>query len=446
MNKILSISLLCGVSLAFAGCVNEEDDIFSSSAAERLEESKTLYTERLESSPAGWVMEYYPTNNSNTDDVSSLGYVLLAQFNNDGTVRMAMNNTFSNNAYLEDRSAWEIITDDGPVLTFNTYNNCIHAFCDPGQVSLPGTELGRGAEGDYEFVVINLDDNAEYAMMKGKKRGTYIRFTRLEDGTDFESYLSDVQGFTNTLFPSTAPNMCVVTLGDSIMSMANASSGIPNIYPYGGDPILQESYHPYLITKHDGNYYLRFRDAFELSDGTEAQEFVYDAENDIFRGVENPEFTVAGENPATFFNLAMQDGKSWSMTINSDGSDDMMSALSSIRSAFASKRYTFSNAQLTYYEDNFCLRINGRNNKNAVVNYYYMFNMQPTDNGFTLSYVEPANSGSASVLNSTPEIQLLLDCFNGEFVVSAANSKFNLTNMRFSSPDDSKWIVLTYSN
>ena len=440
MNKILSISLLCAASLAFAGCAGEEDDLFSSSAAERLEESKSLYTERLESSPAGWVMEYYPTNNSNTDDVSSLGYVLLAQFSHDGTVRMAMNNTFSNNTYLEDQSAWEIIADDGPVLSFNTYNDCIHAFCDPGQVSLPGTELGRGAEGDYEFVVINLDDNAEYGMFKGKKRVTYIRFTRLEDGTDYQAYLSDVQTFTNTMFPSTAPNMCVVTLGDSVMSMANASSGIPNIYPYGGAPIQQESYHPFLITKHNDRYYLRFRDAMNAPDGTEAQEFVYDEENDIFTGVENPEFTVAGENPATFFTQAMEDGNTWQLNRNCDMSDDFLALYDAVRTGFSAVRYTFNYLTWSMQDGQLQCILNYRPQRGGAVNIAYNFDFTQTESGATISYTGPVDNSGANVLAAIPAITDLFNAFNGEYDITAGTTKFNLTNIRLSKGDNS-WFV-----
>lgn len=121
---------------------------------------------------------------------------LCAKFSSDGSVTMGMNNRFSNDTYVSDRSLWDIITDDGPVLSFSTYNDCIHAFCDPNDLptSIRGggsSVTGLGAEGDYEFVITDLQDNAEQGTIKGKKRGTYVRMTRLPEGTDFQQYLAE---------------------------------------------------------------------------------------------------------------------------------------------------------------------------------------------------------------------------------------------------------------
>ena len=44
MKKIFSTTLLSAAALAFTGCAGEEDDIFSSSAANRLDQSKVTYT------------------------------------------------------------------------------------------------------------------------------------------------------------------------------------------------------------------------------------------------------------------------------------------------------------------------------------------------------------------------------------------------------------------
>ena len=45
MKKLFSISLLFSVAaMMFTGCVSEEDDLFDSSAAERLMTPKKMYT------------------------------------------------------------------------------------------------------------------------------------------------------------------------------------------------------------------------------------------------------------------------------------------------------------------------------------------------------------------------------------------------------------------
>lgn len=61
MNKIFSLALLCSAALSFTACVNEEDDLFSKTAAERLNEASSLYSKRLTASPNGWAVQLYPT-------------------------------------------------------------------------------------------------------------------------------------------------------------------------------------------------------------------------------------------------------------------------------------------------------------------------------------------------------------------------------------------------
>ena len=162
MKKILSITLCFTAMLAFTACQSEEDDLFDSSAAERLAASKVTYTQRLPQATAGWAMEYYPTNGGSWPRGN--GYLILAQFNKDLSVRMAMmNEEMSDGLYMEDTSLWEVISDQGPVLSFNSYNKCLHSFADPAIY-----ETGLGLEGDYEFEIINLPENAEFAMLKGK--------------------------------------------------------------------------------------------------------------------------------------------------------------------------------------------------------------------------------------------------------------------------------------
>lgn len=440
MKKIFSTTLLSAAALAFTGCAGEEDDIFSSSAANRLDQSKVTYTERLKSAADGWAMEYYPTKG--VEGVQGKGYLLLMKFNDDESVRMAMKNEFSGGAYLEDESAWQVIADNGPVLTFNTYNDCIHAFCDPKETPSLGLETGRGGEGDYEFVIIDLEDNAASAMLKGKKRGTYDRLTRLEEGADFRQYIEDVQAFGDRMFSASAPNECVVTLGDSVMSMADASTGIPNIYPYGGDPILQESYHPYLITKRGGKYYMRFRDEMNAPDGTAAQEFVYDEGQDMFTGVEHPEFTIEGEEPAKFFMMAMEDGNTWRLSRTSDMSDDMKAKYEAVRTGFTSLRYTMNYIYWTLDEGQLMCVINLRTNRNATVNASYKFSMTPIDGGYTLSYDGPADTAASTIFSSVPAISNLFAEFTADFAVNAATTKFNLSNITFLT-GETKWFTIT---
>ena len=155
MKNLVYISLMVA-SLLSVGCAGEEDDLFDASAAERLNAASDKYSELLESSEGGWVIQYYPTNDG--EPTTGQGYLWCVQFNKDHSVRVGMNNYFSGNSYKEEVSGWDVITDNGPVLSFSTANSLVHAFSDPDRRSVPGSSddvWGVGIGGDYEFVIVD---------------------------------------------------------------------------------------------------------------------------------------------------------------------------------------------------------------------------------------------------------------------------------------------------
>ena len=297
MKKIFYFSLLAASALTFSSCTHEEDDIFDKSAAEILNEVSELYSERLTSSEGGWAIEYYPRTidgfDPNVDNKYQVqGYLLLADFDKDGSVNMGMKNIVSGNRFISDRSAWDVITDLGPVLSFSTYNNCIHPFAQPEESGVLDTDKGKGLEGDYEFMMLDVPENPEYIMLKGKKRGTYVRMSRLDADTDFASYYSNLDALNGKYFNPSAPNNLVMTLGETAMNVKDAGTGLITTWPVGGDEVADAVIRPFLTFVHNGEFRLRFRDAIELEDGSTAQEFAYNEEDDMFHGLENNDFTI----------------------------------------------------------------------------------------------------------------------------------------------------------
>ena len=432
MKKIILASLCVATALSFTGCVSEEDDIFSASATVRLDEAAETYTERLAAATGGWAMEYYPTSELTAPKGS--GYLLLAKFMPNLSVTVGMKNQFCTpaNQYMEDTSSWEVITDNGPVLTFDTYNDCLHVFSAPED--LPSTsdndETGVGLEGDYEFVMIDVPEDGEFVMLKGKKRGTYTRLTRLEDGTDFQTYFSDIDNFNDSIFSASAPNDCMLTLGDSVMKMADANTGICNIYPYDGDAISDESYHPYLVTKRNGKFYLRFRDTMTASDGTEVQEFEYDANNHKFVSLDNPSCTIEGDIPSNFFTSAMtEDLRAWTLTRNAEMSADLKEKYEALRSALSAAKGTFNNLSFKYENDQYICDINCTVNKQTK-EYKYIYTLTPTENGYTFAYQEGADSEANTMIERLTQIKDLLDMFETEYSVEATTTRFNMSTIK----------------
>ena len=451
MKKIFSIGMLFAVTaIALTGCKNEEDDLFSSSAAERLSESQKIYTERLGGTT--WVMEYYPLDYTELDPETrnpypnGLGYVILNRFNADGSVEQAMNNAASGNRYVYDTSLWEVIADQGPVLSFNSFNKCIHTFADPG-INDPWENLyqGRGYEGDYEFNVINLESDAEFAMLKGKKRGTYVRMSKLPNDTDFETYLQDINNFKAMLF-NNSPNNCFMSLGDTTFVFTKGDRYMAEIYPVDGDAISENSDHVYTITKRDGQYYLRFREKIGRGN-CDAQEFVYNAQDETFYDVENSEYTIQGYPVGKFYNEYQQSNK-WTTRTDASMSDAFKSAMDAVSADLlaVNRNYVFSNINFGYDAKTqkylWTLRYLS-SGRNATAVYYFNFQCNEGDDTCTFSYIEPSDVAAQNVMNRCPAEQNMWNLLSQEWILSAADTKFNLTRIKLTSKTNPDiWFVM----
>lgn len=458
MKKILSFTLLAAAAaMIFTGCKNEEDDLFDSSAADRLESSKSTFTQRLASAETGWTMEYYPTNGEAAPQ--GLGYLMLARFDKNGSVRIAMQNDETQNRFLEDTSVWEMIADQGPVLSFNTYNNVLHYFSNPAFL-----DQGLGFEGDYEFEVISLEENAQTAMLKGKKRGTYIRLTRLAEGTDFADYLADINHFKDSIFSKLSPSENRLYMNGQAYDIHDAGNGIMEIFPWDGDAITQTKYFPYLITKRDGSYYLRMRDElrYDSINNNLEQEFRFNPEADRFEGVKNASNTVQGDNPAHFFASALSAKSSWNF--NEQGSaDDFNGKVTALVNAMKAKsrkyeiRNSSNQANTFTLEQNsdstatvsFTIRWSEKNSRGTYttksMSLAYVFSMTQSSDGLTLSYVEPLDANSVTMDNSTPAIGELMQAVSGTYSVVPFTTAFDLRTMKLvSTADAAQWITVRY--
>ena len=441
LYKGLLLSLLA--TTMFAGCKNEEDDLWDQSAAERLNESVKTFKSRFASSPGGWVMEYYPTNA--TTAPKGNGYLILAEIKADGSVRMAMRNDLTGGSYREDDSEWEIIKDTGPVLSFSTYNSCIHTFCDPGIY-----DLGNGYEGDYEFVIIDMEENAQIGFIKGKKSGAYIRMIRLDEGTDYRAYLDEVISFQDKYFPAEAPNKLVLNLNGEKKYLEESYTTIPNIYPVGGDPINDEYRAPFIISKRDGKMFLRFRTALNVKgENDKAQEFVWDEANGIFNGVDNPSCTLGGEAPAEFFLNTAQTYGHWQWSSTSEASEDIKDIIAQIGTEFkgistSKQKYTFNNMQFKSVDKQLQLVLNYKLG-NATSSVAYLFDGKLLDNGnVKLTYKEPLTDAASKFIEFIPSIKKMIDVLNNEVVVTSNGNNFVLDKVRIHpAGSESIWLTIT---
>lgn len=443
------MALFAGVSL-FASCSpSEEADLFDKSAAERLNEASELYTQRLLAADNGWMMQYYPQNSSSP--YIGTGYLIGLKFNKDMSVTVGMNNWLTDNQYTEDTSVWEVITDNGPVLTFNSYNDCMHAFSTPETVVLPNgtsneTSLGTGLGGDYEFIVTEAPEDGSYVLLKGKKRATYNMLTPIPAGMTASEYITELKTVANTYFPNGNPTFDVLHKGDSLYKVIGCDS-ICSIYPYNGDVITQSDYNSFLITKSGDDYVLRFREAIKDGD-VSVQTFKLDAEKDQFISTENEAYYLEGNDPATFFESSLNAGSNtWNLAWSGEMSEKMKTLYSNARTGFNQMRYENRKGQMT--------GLTMKQNKNGKIAVYisYKFKNSATGEYFygysqdgdkaTFSY-EGCSEFDQSMYNTVAGVPELLAAFNGQFTVSKVQTAFNLRTIKLTSVSDPDiWFVFS---
>ena len=432
--------MILGAAVLMTACAGEEEDLFDKSAAERLNEMSSVYAKRLEAQPAGWAMQYYYAPNE-------AGYLLLADFSADHSVSLAMNNEFTSNKYMEERSVWDVITDNGPVLTFNTYNELLHLFSDPSGDF--GGDVGTGLGGDYEFIIVDAPEDGSYIMLKGKKRGAYTLLTPLEEGTDFETYLDDVINFRNTFFSRSAPNSIYLKKNGEVSQSYTISYNTSNenemmITPEGKDMVTYGVVNGYLVTKRGGNYYVRFRDDVNLGDGETSREFMYDEANDQFVDVANENVVICSSNVAEYLAASMAEPHTWTVKKDQENSEKFFDIISKASSAMtaANRRHRINSVTLAQTEPGVCqLSFNYGDSKQWA---RYNFNYQISGDQLSMQFISSDTDGSETIRNKAGVTELV-DAFNGTFTISIYQTAFNMSKMKITSTSDSSlWMVLNY--
>lgn len=273
MKKSLYFAAL-GAAL-LASCSDGTDEIFEQSAAERLENYKTEYAKTLTQDGGLWEVEYF----SNEEEP---GYVFIMKFNDDSSVEMTANHKWIGNVVKSETSLWKMIADNGPVLSFNSYNNLFHIFSDPknitgefapttdnGQEKVDIDETGYGHEGDYEFQVMEVSEDKNTIRLMGKKYLYYMYMRRLDANTDVEQYLNELKEVENNLFSKKINTLVYTDASGERFIVKDCNTGVMSIYPEAGDAVDQTSKGNFIITR-DGIRFMR-PFTFVRADGEECQ-------------------------------------------------------------------------------------------------------------------------------------------------------------------------------
>jgi hypothetical protein len=276
MRKLIlySLSTLFAI-LLLVGC-KQDRDIFDEPPAIRLNKALSSIDSTLVNSSNGWLMQYFPTS-------ESPGYSLLVKFLTNGEVVVAAKNGLLKDKYSEARSLYDVIGDNGPVITFHTFNNVLHLFSNPVNPS------GAGLEGDYEFVVTNYSDSL--LNLTGKKRGTAIEMRRLPQEMDWKNFFTLIDQMNMNIL--TDATLYLVSGRDTFQ----VSNGLSQVFELQKSNLSENIFVPFIVTLEG----IKFYEPFEISSGIEVQNFELSPDGTKLVAVENNTVFFAGSSVLDYF-------------------------------------------------------------------------------------------------------------------------------------------------
>lgn len=159
-NRLLALCLTGLLALGAQSCLKSYVEYFDESSAERLAKYLADLDEMLGSEQYGWRMEYYIGN----EDGEFGGINLALKFDSEKGEVTAMSEEDKTASYT---SHYVLMTDSGPVLSFDTHNPILHKY---GTAS---AEYYEGRGGDFQFFVIGYDKEQKGILLKGKRNGKF---------------------------------------------------------------------------------------------------------------------------------------------------------------------------------------------------------------------------------------------------------------------------------
>lgn len=426
------------VAAAFTACNNTEDLIFEGSASERLDAAKDEYTKMLADKGGKWKLEYF----SNGDEP---GYIMGMHFGSDGSVNVCANHKWIGSTYQEERSSWTILTDDGPVLSYDTYNNLFHIFADPANITGPNAptdpdrnnedvnESGYGHSGDYEFVLMETSADGDSIRLKGKKRGITHWLVRLPEDTDMESYLTETTQKASGIFDSRFNRLYLTDNDGERYILKDAYKGVMSAFPEKGDSIMQTVKKNAIITENA----IRFMDKFSIpradddADRLEVEKFALQPDGTLL----SPEgYTITGPTPVEVINEVL---KSYLIDLTSL-TGKFKTACDAADAAIRAYDKTMSvrSIELIHYRDKGVYKPTIKISIGKGMNHLYMKYGQSAGNELTMT--ADKYSMNAETWNSRiPEFGQLLQLIGNCTYSITSNNLMNPTQLKFVDAQDS---------
>ena len=254
-------------TFAFVGCSQfQEDDFFDESASLRIQHFNEQLQSRLVAQSSdgnhGWVIQYFVASELE-------GFNLFGRFYDNGKVTLASDHRFLRNGnagkYTEHSSFYEIVREEGPVLSFNTWNDILTVFVDPVDPSYaPSTIVsdGEGLSGDQNLVFNGFDDNN--IKFRGERHSARVRFVPCD--RSWQDYINDTKETRDYITNNTITSYYVVR-GTDTLYFKNLRGGVITYCERINEPLFPSTINCVFTPK---GFYLQHRDSIK---GTSFQEF-----------------------------------------------------------------------------------------------------------------------------------------------------------------------------
>ncbi len=220
MKNIINSILIGTAVLGLSACsLHDDTELFGEPAAERLEKNVAADKTLLESAANGWELHMWTGK-----DYSGGGYTYFMKFAND---KVTVSSDIAP-ATMKTTSSYDVIADQGPVLTVNTFNEIFHYLAQPSM------DDDDGEQQDYEFVIMRTTNDSIY--LRGKKWGNHMVMTRVAESTSWEDEINKIQQMDEDLMRTFSlvegnDTLGGVSLGDDRILTYTDKSGYKKI-PY----------------------------------------------------------------------------------------------------------------------------------------------------------------------------------------------------------------------
>lgn len=184
-SKYILFILMALPMLMLQSCLHDDDEKFAKNSANRMEEYLDNARRVITSGNATWLMEMYPNSSQ-----AYGGYAFTLKFSGDSVT--AMSELFKSTE--KESSLWTLTNDDGPVLTFDTYNSIIHFFSTPsGSSSAAGGY--QAYQGEFGWIIADVQDDV--IKLRGKKTGNTVYMYRMKE--EPKTYIEGCQAFDKNI-------------------------------------------------------------------------------------------------------------------------------------------------------------------------------------------------------------------------------------------------------